>query len=119
MITVLVVDDSQSVLRTVGIALRTEGIAVLTACQGVEALDQLTLQRPDVILLDVEMPMMGGPEFLRTIRAIGDETPVLLMSAYDEPALPQGSAAQGFISKPFDPDDLLSEVTRLAAGATG
>ena len=118
MITVLVVDDDQSLLRMLGFTLRTEGIAVLTACHGVEALDQLTLEKPDVVLLDVEMPVMDGREFLRTIRAIGDHTPVLLMSAYARPNLAEGVTAQGFISKPFDPDELLEAVTRVA-GATG
>ncbi len=91
------------------------GFDVLTASDGRAALDLLaTHPRPvDLVLSDVVMPRMGGVELAGRLRAQHPHVRVLLMSGYaaqlDDPA----AVADGFLAKPFAPDDLLKAVAPL------
>lgn len=80
--TVLVVEDTELLRRIYADALEHEGYRVLTAANGLEALALLQHERPDVILLDLVMPQMGGIEVLRDLRADPrfERIPVLILS---------------------------------------
>jgi DNA-binding response OmpR family regulator len=110
---VLVVDDDASVTRLVSLFLRDEGFEVLTAGNGEEALREIEQTEPDVIVLDLQMPVMDGETFYRELRARGAEIPVLVLSAYGARAASRRLGAQDSLDKPFDPDTLVTRVERL------
>ena len=78
---VLVVDDEEEILRAVGRALVINGYDVETAADGTTAIRCLTVQAPDVVVLDVSMPGIDGLEVCRRLRQAGDRTPVLMLTA--------------------------------------
>lgn len=103
---VLVVDDDPSIRRMIVAALRRDGYSFLEAPNGKEALDLMRAERPDVVVLDLMMPIVSGWEVLR--QRVEDEElkriPVIIVSANRDPevatAVDQGICA--FLPKPFD-----------------
>jgi DNA-binding response OmpR family regulator len=122
---ILVVDDQEDILQTTALVLRKGGYDVLTAPNGIEALDAARARVPDLILLDIEMPRMDGWEALRLLRLdrATREIPVAMFTILFDVrekirALKYG--AQDYITKPFSVDDLLGRVQRLlGVSATG
>ena len=107
---VLVVDDDRPVARMVAATLGLEGYDVLVAHDGKEALERVEAESPDVICLDLQMPVMDGREFFRELRRRGVLTPVVVLSAYGAEAAQLELGADGFVDKPFDPDRLVSAI---------
>ena len=121
MITVLLVDD-HAVVRT-GFRLLLQSVAEVSAVHEAEsgevACQRYTELAPDVIVMDLAMPGMGGLEALRRIRSHDSNARVLALSAHDDPmharrALREG--ALGFLSKRSAPEALIEAVTAVAAG---
>ena len=118
---ILLVEDEELVRRLTKRTLEQAGFSVLTASDGKEALE--TALTPgieiDFILSDVVMPIMSGPEFIKTLRKEDRETPVLFMSGYpnhpsQELSLPDGAV---LIEKPFTSSALLSRIGELLDGS--
>ena len=110
---VIVVDDDVMILRFISSSLRLAGYNVLTTTSGEEALKLAESEKPDIMLLDIMMPVMDGFEVLRRLRAVSD-LPVIAVSAHAsaaEQALSLG--ANDFLSKPFRPDELVSRIKAL------
>src|ERR1700741_3604955 len=80
---ILVVDDEPAVRRALERALRLENYEVELAADGEEALDRLAAKPADAVVLDVMMPGIDGLEVCRRLRAAGDRTPVLMLTALD------------------------------------
>ena len=116
---VLAVDDDAAILRFVVGALELEGYAVVAAADGLEALDLLDAQPPDVIVLDWAMPRCDGPELVRRYRARpGRHAPIALMTAAaNAQERCDQLRVQGCLPKPFDLDELVETVDRLAGRA--
>ncbi len=115
---VLVVDDDQSVREVIAAVLREEGFPVATATNGREALDQIAEQRPSVVLLDLQMPVMSGWEVLSELRAGQCTVPIVFMSAgYRVKTEAERHHADGYIAKPFDLNELLRIVGRFASAS--
>jgi two-component system, chemotaxis family, chemotaxis protein CheY len=120
-VTVMIVDDSQMVRKQVARALIAAGFAIIEAQDGVDALAQLAKATPvpSLIVLDVNMPNMGGIEFLQSLRARpGDVAipPVVMLTTEGEPRLMQEAkalGAKGWIVKPFQPAMLVAAVQKL------
>ena len=113
-INVLVVDDQEAIRDTLQVALDDEGFTVECASNGREALVVLERWKPDVILLDLMMPVMDGWQFCAEQRRTGDETPIVLLSAAG--GLSQHAeelCAAAFIAKPFDIDRVVSTIERV------
>jgi len=94
---------------------------VLEASDGQALLDALAHARVDVVLSDIRMPGLDGLGLVRALRERGDTTPVVLLTTFDDAALPLRAAeagAQGFLLKDASPEDLLEAITRAAAGET-
>lgn len=109
---VLVVDDDAGVRQMIADALAAEHYQVQAAQDGREAIAQAKRQRPDLILLDVNMPQVDGWEVLESLRATaGRQTPVVVMTAgFEAQDRALATGAQGYLGKPFELDDLLSIV---------
>ena len=112
--TVLVVDDDDSLRRMLKLTLRQRGFRVCCAVDGLKALDELERCSPDVIVLDMQMPVMDGRTFYRRLRDRGCETPVLVLSADGAAAAARELGAEGYLAKPFDPDVLMAKLTMLS-----
>jgi two-component system alkaline phosphatase synthesis response regulator PhoP len=110
---ILVVDDDRPVARMVAATLSIEGFDVLVAHDGAEALAKVDNSDPDAILLDLQMPVMDGRELYKTLRNRGLMMPVVILSAYGAEVAQNELGAEGFVNKPFDPDDLVAELKQV------
>ena len=115
---ILLVEDDEATRALYAAALTREGFYVRTAPDGVAALRTLEAFDPDVVILDLRLPLADGFEVLQELRcdASRARVPVIAVSGY-EPGLEQARRDPGFfaaLQKPFDPDDLIG-VTRRAA----
>jgi CheY-like chemotaxis protein len=115
---VLVVDDDEHIREFVALALSCEGHDVTTASNGAVALDHLQSSEPDVILLDMSMPIMDGWKFARVYRTLprNGAALVVMTAARDAAACAREISADAHIDKPFDLDTLLNLVEGLANG---
>lgn len=110
--TILVVDDEKRMVRFIRLNLETDGFQVITAYNGMQALDQVRTQLPDLVLLDVMMPDLDGFEVLRRIRE-ASSVPVIMLTAKgeeDDRVLGLEIGADDYITKPFSPRELVSRV---------
>ncbi len=114
---VLVVDDDASIRELLSTALEDDGYEVVPATNGEDALSVVDRWRPDVIVLDLMMPVMDGWTFAKRLRE-HDEIPIVVLSAVNDVnrhAKSIGAAA--VVGKPFDLDQLLPKVAQAAAAA--
>ena len=110
---VLVVDDYPAVLRLLKLTLRGGGFDVSGASNGAEALEEVEGRQPAAIALDIEMPVMNGFEFLRSAASAARGLPVVILSAYNPRRVQRELGAQGYLCKPFEPEDLIDIVSRV------
>jgi CheY-like chemotaxis protein len=115
---VLVVDDEADIRATVSAILEIEGYAVAEATNGAEALAVVEADPPDVILLDMRMPVLDGWGFATELRRRGHPIPIVVMTAAQDAARWAADiAATAFLSKPFGYDDLVTVVDRTRSAA--
>jgi two-component system response regulator MprA len=119
---ILVVEDDRSVRDAIERALQFEGYEVTTARDGAEGLQAVLNDHPDAIVLDVMMPHVDGLEACRRIRARGDSTPILMLTARHEVSdrvdgLDAG--ADDYMVKPFALEELLARIRALLRRSTG
>ncbi|MDH7598405.1 MAG: response regulator [Sedimentisphaerales bacterium] len=112
---ILLVDDEQDLLSTVSYRLKYAQYDVVTASNGQEALEKAAAERPDLILLDTNMPVMNGHEVLRQLRADPDlkDIPVIMLTARAAPEDVSVASSYGiadYVTKPFDFNELISKV---------
>ncbi|HOZ46205.1 MAG TPA: response regulator [Candidatus Hydrogenedentes bacterium] len=115
---ILVVDDEPDVVSVIGHALSGEGFEVLRAYDGISALDMVETERPDLVLLDIMMPMMSGYEVCEQLKAnpTTQQIPVVCLSSAHNPSaraqiLKVGAAS--YVEKPFLPAELVVQIRRL------
>jgi two-component system KDP operon response regulator KdpE len=118
---VLAVDDEAGILRLLKLELAEQGFRVVTATNGEEALKVAEEQRPDILLLDIIMPVMTGYEVMRKIREQSG-APIILVTARDSDSdkvrgLELG--ADDYIVKPFSPDELAARIRAVLRRVTG
>jgi CheY-like chemotaxis protein len=117
---VLVVDDEAVIRQLIVINLELEGFEVHEAVDGLDALDKARDLDPDVVTLDVMMPGLDGWQTAHRLRAdpATARARIVLISARTRPAdLDRGedAGADAYVTKPFDPDEVVDAVRRLAA----
>lgn len=116
---VLLIDDEDRIVNFLALKLKISGYEVICAGDGEKGLELAKTTDPDIMLLDVIMPGIDGIEVLRRLRQFSD-MPVIVLSAKEriyEEVIALG--ANGFMSKPFNPDDLLAKMkTILQPGCT-
>ena len=115
---ILIVDDEPDVVTMMQRALSTEGFEVLTAYDGLAALDIAETEQPDVIVLDIMMPMMSGYETCAQLKQNPNtkDIPVLCLTSASNPEVKgkaQKAGAQGLLNKPILPRELAVQLQRF------
>ena len=118
----MVVDDSLTVRRVTQRLLVREGWRVVTAKDGLDALEQLAEERPLVLLSDIEMPRMDGFDLVRNLRAdprLADLPVIMITSRIAQKHRDYAAelGVQHFLGKPYSEDELLALVARYAGAA--
>ncbi|HEX4938607.1 MAG TPA: response regulator [Candidatus Kapabacteria bacterium] len=115
---ILAVDDSASMRQMVSFTLQGAGYEVVEACDGQEALNKAKLGQVDLVLSDVNMPVMDGISLIKNLRSLPNYkfTPILMLtteSAADKKSEGKAAGATGWIVKPFNPDQLLNTIKKV------
>jgi len=116
---ILAVDDSASMRQMVCFTLKKAGFAVTEAKDGQEAFDIAKASQFDVVISDVNMPIMDGITLVQNLRTLPDFkfTPILMLtteSGTDKKTEGKAAGATGWIVKPFNPDQLLAVINKVA-----
>lgn len=115
---ILIVDDSVMVRQMVSFTLKEAGFEVVAAENGQDALNKLSGDSMDLIVTDLNMPVMDGITFIGNARALAGSkyTPILMLTTESQPEMKQkgkAAGATGWIVKPFDPPKLLAVVAKV------
>ena len=117
--TILVVDDSPTVVKFLALSLKSKGYTVVAACDGMDALEKMSnlSQNVDLIITDLNMPNLDGYGLIETVRQNQEhrDTPIIILSSEQEEEDRQRGmqvGASSYLVKPFKPNVLLSEVTK-------
>ncbi|MFJ8151689.1 response regulator transcription factor [Streptomyces sp. NPDC094468] len=114
--TVLLAEDDRAIRHALERALSLEGYEVTAVADGVEALAHAHRVRPDVLVLDVMMPGIDGLQVCRVLRAEGDRTPILMLTALVETAdriAGLDAGADDYVVKPFDVEEVFARLRAL------
>lgn len=113
---ILLVDDELAITNNLAPFLERSGFIVLTAANGIEALQRVAKDKPDLIVMDVLMPKMDGREALRQLRHSGNWLPILLLTQVGESserAMALEEGADDYLNKPFDPHELVARIRAI------
>lgn len=113
---VLIVDDEADIVSTVKYRLEFCGFEVITAANGKEGLEKAANEKPDIILLDISMPVMNGHEVLERLKSYPElkDIPVIMLTAYSDAkdiAKAANLGIAGYITKPFDFSELMGKIS--------
>jgi len=112
---VLVVDDEIHIVHVVAIKLRSNGFEVITASNGAEALESACSQKPDIVVTDLQMPVMDGIEFVKKLRENENtkDIPVIMLTGRSftfDPEQKDRLRITECLGKPFSPKELLKKI---------
>src|SRR5580765_5136183 len=113
--TILIVDDDPHIRELLAFALTKAGMTVHQAGDGEEGLARATALKPDLVVLDINMPRMDGLEVCRRLRATG-ETPILFLSSRDDEidrVIGIELGADDYVVKPFSPREVVARVSAI------
>ena len=114
--TILVVDDDPHIRQLVVFALEKAGLDTLEAADGEAALATVASARPDLVVLDINMPRLDGLEVCRRLRAAGDAPPILFLSSRDDEVdrvVGIELGADDYVVKPFSPREVTARVQAI------
>ncbi len=122
--TILVVDDSATVRKLISGKLEKCGHTVLSAVDGMDALEKINEAVPDLILLDINMPRMDGYQVCKLIRGndVTKDVPIVMISGKDgffDKVRGRMAGTTGYITKPFGPETLMKTVETYIVGGNG
>ena len=114
---VLVVDDSATVRKFVSVSLSMQGFTVVTACDGMDALEKIPKGRFDLVITDLNMPTMDGFELIRALRESAEfkDLPVIILTSLSDQASKEQGAKLGvgsYVVKPFSLEKIQYEVSK-------
>ena len=119
---ILVVDDDPKIVNLVRAYLVSEGFTVITAADGLAALEAVRRERPDLIVLDLMLPEVDGLEVTRRLREQGSSVPILILSARgatSERVKGLVEGADDYLPKPFAPSEMIARVRAILRRAHG
>jgi DNA-binding response OmpR family regulator len=119
--TILVIDDDENLRDTIGLMLDREGFHAVLAGDGKTGLDQATLLKPDLILVDLRLPVISGIEVCKRVRESGINTPIIVLSAVGDEVdkvLLLEMGADDYMVKPFGTRELLARVRAVLRRST-
>jgi DNA-binding response OmpR family regulator len=121
---ILIVDDEINVVKLLAARLKANNYDVVTATDGLYAVIKAHDEKPDLVLLDVNMPAGGGVSVFENLLKTGDTmmTPVIFITAYPDEELRRKvleMGAEDFIPKPFDPEELIAKIKKALQEDTG
>lgn len=111
---VLVVDDDSRIVRFLSLKLKAAGYEVTTGANGRDCLELVKSANPDLLLLDLMMPVMDGFEVLRRLGKCSELPVIVLTAKSDAFAEARNLGASEFFTKPFNPDELIEAVKKFA-----
>jgi two-component system chemotaxis response regulator CheY len=116
--TALIVDDSMSMRQLVAMTIKEAGFDVIEGSNGKEALDKIGNQKLDLVVTDLNMPIMDGITLIKNIRALPSNkfTPILMLTTEAQDSKKQegkAAGATGWLVKPFKPEQLLQVVSKV------
>jgi len=116
--TIMIVDDSPSLRQVVNIALKGAGYDVIEACDGKDALGKLDGKKINLIISDVNMPVMNGIDMVKEIKQMAPYkfTPIIMLTTESQDGMKQAGKEAGvkaWVVKPFKPDQMLDAVSKL------
>lgn len=117
----MIIDDEAGVRELLADALKLAGFETTTASDGMVAQTALRTMKPDLLIVDINMPLMDGFEFIERIRGNGDNTPALMLSARGDRAdITRGLTlgADDYVTKPFGLEELVLRVRAILRRAT-
>lgn len=113
---IMVCDDDQGILDVLEMLLESEGFTVFTEINSTNLIKQIQIDKPDLILLDLWMPLLSGDQVLKAIRNTQNikDLPVIVLSAsVDGDDIAADAGANDFVAKPFDLDHIVSKINGL------
>lgn len=115
---IMVIDDSASLREVVGISLRTAGYEVIEACDGKDALAKLNGRKVQLMICDVNMPVMDGISFVKEVKQLPRHrfVPIIMLTTESRESRKvegQLAGAKAWVVKPFRPDQMLRAVAKL------
>jgi DNA-binding response OmpR family regulator len=118
---ILIVDDHPTMREAIRLVLADEGFTVDEAADGARALDLVASDRPDLVLLDLNIPGISGPDLLETLKAsrVTSGIPVVVVTAEDEEGrrAAMQAGAEDYLTKPFSPRALVRMVEQVLEGS--
>lgn len=117
---IAVVDDEESVRRAVVRVLQAAGFAARAFASGADFLESWHFNRPDCLVLDLQMPGLSGTEVQRSLKTAGANFPIVIITAYDSPSLRDeciNAGAVDYLCKPLDIHALVGAVSQVMASA--
>jgi FixJ family two-component response regulator len=113
---IAVVDDEESVRKAVVRVLQAAGFAARAFASGAEFLESWHFDRPDCLVLDLQMPGLSGTEVQRSLKTAGASFPIVIITAYDSPSLRDECLSAGaieYLCKPLDIHALVGAVSQV------
>ncbi|MBI1807132.1 MAG: response regulator [Ignavibacteria bacterium] len=119
---ILVVDDSSTIRKFVSVSLSLQGFDVLTACDGMDALEKLPTKKVDLVITDLNMPNMDGFEFIKALRENSEyqDVPVIVLTSLPEEKNKEIGVKLGvtsYVMKPFKPEKIQYEVSKCISSS--
>ncbi len=113
---ILIVEDEPGILVSLRDELESEGYTICTAGRGDKALEMAKAQNPDLIILDIMLPVLNGYEVCKRLRTAGDTTPIIMLTVKDkevDKVLGLELGADDYVTKPFSLRELTARVKAL------
>lgn len=110
---VVYVEDNDDVRENIIIMLKRRFKEVMAACNGKEGLELVLQHNPDIVITDLEMPVMDGMQMIKEIRKTQKELPIVVITAHRDEAY-KTELADGYVYKPIDKNELFTTITEIA-----
>jgi DNA-binding response OmpR family regulator len=116
---ILIAEDEVMMLKTMEFKLIRQGFEVVACSNGEEALEKIISEKPDIIITDINMPLVSGLEIIRKVKVeLNLDIPIVILSALGLEQIVQQAfdlGADDFITKPFSPNELIARIRRLVS----